>query len=210
MQGIDRGLTMNKLAFLILLQFILLYSQPLPSPLDLCVGIKAGMNHCVLDVGEKFKHLSGKGFHAGIGIGFDIQPCFAINAAPQIKSSLYLCGMWPGTDYHYTNLFVPAVVLLKLLSTQATSPYLGIGGAVNFQLSGKEIDTEWGSEQKIEELRNDFYFTVCIGIEKKLTRLRILPEFSFNYNLTPNYPDFEDLPTSNYDYCITVGLCYAL
>jgi len=32
---------------------------------------------------------------------------------------------------------------------------LGIGGAVNFQPSGKEIDTEWGSGQIIEELIGD-------------------------------------------------------
>jgi hypothetical protein len=210
MQGIRKELIMNKLIFLILLQFTLSYSQPLSSPSGMYVGLKVGVSHCVLDPGERFRHLSGKGVHGGIGIGLDIKPYLAINITPQIKTSSYLIGMWPGTDYHYTNLFIPAAVSLKLFSTQSTSPYLGIGGAVNFQLSGKKIDTDFGSEQRIEDLRNDLYLTICIGIKKKFTRLRISPEFSFNYNLTSNYPDFENLPVSNYDYCLTIGIGYVL
>lgn len=201
---------MNKLGLIIFFQFTFVCSQCLSSPSGPCVGLKVGVNHCVLDCDYPFSDLPGKGLHGGIGIGFDIQPCFAINITSQIKSSSYLYGFWPGTDYHYTNLFVPIVVSLKLFSAQSTSPYLGVGGAVNFQLSDKEIDTEWGSEQKIEDLRNDFYFTICIGIEKKLARLRISPEFSFNYNLTPNHPGSYDIPVSMYDFHLTIGLCYAL
>jgi hypothetical protein len=191
---------MNELIFLIFLQSALSYSQPLSSPSGMYVGLKVGMNHCVLDPGERFRNLSGRGFHGGIGIGLDISPYLGINITPQIKSSSYLIGMWPGTDYHYTNLFIPAAVSLKLFSTQSTSPYLGIDGAV----------TEFGSEREIEDLRNDLYLTVCIGIENKFTRLRISPEFSFNYNLTSNYPDFENLPVSNYDYCLAIGFGCAL
>ena len=199
---------MNKLALLFLLQFTLLYSQSLSSPSGLCVGLKAGVNHCVLDYSEPFRNLSGKGLHGGICIGFDLHPCITINITPQIKSSSYLIGMWPGTDYHYTNLFLPATVSLKLLSTQSISPYLGIGGAVNFQISGKEVDTEWGTEQPIENLRNDLYFTTSFGIEKKFERLRIAPEFSFNYNLTPTHPGSTDVSVSMYDFNLTISLCY--
>lgn len=204
------GLTMNKLALLSLLQFTLLYSQPLSSPSGPYVGLKVGVNHCILDFGKPFRDVSGKGLHGGIGIGFDIQPCFAINITPQIKSSSYICEMWPGTSYYYTNLFVPATVIFKPFATLSNSPYLGLGITMNFQLYGKEVDMEWHTEQPIEDLRNDLYFTTCLGIENKLARLRISPEFSFNYNLTPNPPGSNDIPVSIYDFHLTISLYYAL
>jgi hypothetical protein len=199
---------MNKLVLLALLTFTLLYPQPLSSPSGFYIGLKVGVNHCVLDYSEPYRNLSGKGLHGGISVGFDIQPWFTVSMTPQIKSSSYLIGMWPGTDYHYTNLFLPTMISLKLLSTQSISPYLGIGGAVNFQISGKTVDTEWGTEQPIENLRNDLYFATRLGIEKKFARLRITPEFSFNYNLTPTHPGSTDIPVSIYDFNLAVALCY--
>ncbi len=200
---------MKKLTAIILVQFIFVSSS-----LGGRFGLKTGINHYVLDPGERFRNLTGTGFHAGIDAGFDIRPCFAINITPQIKSSSYLIGMWPGTDYHYTNLFLPAVVSLKLLSTQSTSPYLGIGIAMNFQLYGKKVATEWGTEQPIEDLRNDIYFVTILGIEAKFARLRISPELSFNYNLTDNlianHWGLEDRSVSIYDFALTICLCYSL
>lgn len=210
MQETGRDLTMNKLVLLALVQFTLLYSQPLSSPSGMYIGLKVGVNHCVLDCDYPFSDLSGKGLHGGIGIGFDIQPCFAISITPQIKSSSYLYRMWPGTSYYYTNLFVPIVVSLRLFSAQSISPYLGIGGAANFQISGKEVDMEWDYEQPIENLKNDLYFTTSFGIEKKFARLRITPEFSFNYNLTPTHPEPIDVSISIFDFNLAVGLCYVL
>jgi len=196
--------------YIILSQFIFVYTQCLASPVSARVGVKAGLNHCVRKA-NGFQSHTGKGFHAGIDIGFDLFPCFAIDITPQIKSSHYKSPMWPGTDYEYMNVYIPTVVSLKLLSAPSLSPYLGIGGAVNFQLSGKMINRDDGNngEQKIEALENDVYFVAVCGIEAKLARLRISPELSFNYNLTPDYPGSEELSISHYDVHFSVGLCYS-
>jgi hypothetical protein len=196
--------------YITLSQFIFFYAQCLASPINARVGVKAGVNHCVRKA-NGFQSHTGTGFHAGIDIGFDLLPCFAIDITPLIKSSQYKSPMWPGTDYEYMNAYLPTIVSFKLLLTPSLSPYLGIGGAVNFQLSGKMINTGDGDigEQKIETLENDVYFVAVCGVEAKVVRLRISPELSFNYNLTPGYPGFEELSVSHYDLHFSVGLCYS-
>lgn len=197
---------MKKLTIIIIVQLICFYSLCFSSTVGARFGVRAGINRCILNPGNR----SGTGFHVGIDIGLDIPSNFAIDIAPQVKLSKYYAPFWPGTDYEYTNLFIPIVASVKSLSATSFSPYLGIGGAVNVQLNGKMINEPYESWDKIEDLEQDFYFVAIGGIEARLARFRISPELSFNYNLTDSYPHFEDQSVSNYDLSLTIGFSYAL
>lgn len=197
---------MKKLTIIIIVQCICFYSLSFSSAVGARFGVRAGINRCILNPGNR----SGTGFHVGIDIGLDVHPNFAMDIAPQVKLSKYYAPFWPGIDYEYTNLFIPIIASVKSLSATSLSPYLGIGGAINVQLSGKMIDEPYESWSKIEDLEKDFYFVAIGGIEARLARFRISPELSFNYNLTASYPGFEDRSVSNYDFSLTLGCSYAL
>ncbi len=192
--------------------FIVFNTLCFSAPLSINLGINGGWNNCVVDCSnERLENHTSNGLHGGIMAGYNIRPYLAFNIIPQYKTTSDICGHWPGTDYFYTNLFIPVIMVVKLKPTHSVSPYLGIGCAVNFQLSGIERDNEWIIERPIEDLGNDLYFTTFIGLENKLARFRIAPEFSFNYNLTDHTgPADSELTKSIYDFDISIGLYYAL
>jgi hypothetical protein len=192
--------TLSTVVFLFVCSFSLCFS----TPAGVSIGLKAGISHCVLE------NQTGTGFHIGMDIGCHVHPNFAINVTPQIKTTKYYAPYWPSTDYEFTNLYVPFVFSIILGPEKSVGPYLGIGGAINVQLHGRMIDEPYVSWREIEDLEQDLYFAAVGGVEVRLGRFRILPELSFNYNLTADYPSYEGLSASNYDFGVTIGFGYAL
>ena len=180
------------------------------------VGLKVGIDRNVLDVEGAYRNKTGNGFHVGIDVTFDIRPYYSISITPQLKSSQYNTLFWPGTDYDYVNLYVPVIFSMRLPSSKSISPYLGLGAAVNFQLSGKMIYTDGVNygEQEIEDLKPDIYLATTLGIAATFGRLQISPEVSLNYNLTDNSAAHHAVPEGRsvwvYDYGLTLGLSYSL
>jgi len=207
------GITLNRLKFFVLLQLTLLSPQALSLPAGSHIGPKVGVNHCIKSLGEHMGTRSGTDWHCGLSAGFDILPDVMFNIAPQIKGSSYITQYSPASNFYYTNLYIPASLSVRVLPTCATSPYLGIGLGVNFQLLGKAVANDIGTESPIEDLEDALYFAACLGIETKLkkdfTRFKISPEASFHYDLTTEEGD-PHFSLSIYDFSLAVALCYML
>lgn len=168
------------------------------------VGVRAGINRCVLD------GLTGPGSHIGIDIGYCVGPSFAVSFAPQIKWTNYDAMRWPGTDYEYRNLFLPLVFSVHPLQTNSVSPYLGIGPAVNVQLRGRAISNWTFMRYDIEPLETDLYLTGVLGFDVELGRFSFRPELFFNQNMTGNFPDALESDAAIYDFGLAICIQYIL
>jgi hypothetical protein len=198
-----KGGIMYRMAIIILVP-VCFFGQHSSSALNTRIGLKIGSNHCVLNRGEGFMNQTGNGYHAGIGFRFDAWEFFVIDVTSQAKSYRYNAPIRPGTEYRFTSLYVPATISFKALSTPGFSIYIGAGGAINMFLHGETI---WYSyyerTEVIPHVENDYYLCAVTGIEWKLKRLTISPEFSLGYNITNNYEEFDDCTL--YDLNFTLG-----
>lgn len=61
------------------------------------------------------------------------------------------------------------------------SPYLGLGFAENFQLSGEVYIGDLSSS--IEDLENDLSFLIAFGSDIKFIKIKLSPEFEFDFRL---------------------------
>jgi hypothetical protein len=204
-------MTAKRPILLAFVQLTLLFTELFAFPAGSNIGPKVGVNHCVKSLGEHMGTRSGNDWYCGISAGFDILPDVMFNIAPQIKGGSYITQYSPASNFYYTNLYIPASLSVRVLPTCATSPYLGIGLGVNFQLLGKAVANDIGTETPIEDLEDALYFAACLGIEMKLkknfTRFKISPEASFHYDLTTEEGD-PHFSLSIYDFSLAVALCY--
>jgi hypothetical protein len=210
---------MKKLLITLSLLSVYAYGQCCFSgPISTRIGIKTGLNYGIFNRDDGVGELNGLGWHIGLGMGTDILDFLAIDMTPQIRSTYYSLTTDEGyitpvtTSYSFTNLYLPVIFSVKLGVVPLISPYIGIGGAGNFQLSGKVKDGHHGSgvEQGIEELENDFFIIGALGAEIKLIKLKISPEVSLNYNLTADDSRTSDQTEKNYDIHLSIGLYYSL
>jgi|GEM_PF-731097 len=208
---------MKKLIIILFLLSVYAYGQCCFSgPISVRVGIKTGLNYGIFNRDDDVGELNGLGWHIGLGMGTDILDFLAIDMAAQIRSTYYSRTTDEGfitpvtTNYSFTNLYLPVIFSVKIGIVPLISPYIGIGGAGNFQLSGKVKDGHHGSgvEQEIEELEKDLFIIAALGAEIKLIKLKISPEVSLNYNLTADDPDTPDQTEKNFDIHLSVGLYY--
>ena len=208
----------KKLIIILFLLSVYAYGQCCFSgPISTRMGVKAGVNYCVVDADDDLGKLDGFGWHIGLGMGTDILDFLAIDMAPQIRSTVYsrtvdIIGLPVTTSRSFTNIYLPVLLSLKAGMVPLMSPYFGIGIAGNFQLDGA-IRIESGGpaiEDDIDELENDLFFIAALGVEIKLIKLKISPEVSLNYNLTADDPDTPDQTEKNYDIHLSVGLYYSL
>jgi hypothetical protein len=99
--------------------------------------------------------------------------------------------------------------------TPSISPYIGFGGAGNFQLSGKARIESGGTafEDEIDNLENDLFIIFVLGMAIRSNKLVISPEISVNYNLTPDIhdPDNPDqnVEGDNIDFHFSLGFYYS-
>lgn len=227
----------NWLVFLFLIVIFanaqcLLFIKPL-------LGIKGGLNYGKCDF-SPYGRFDGWGMHIGLGTGIEVLGILEIEIAPSFQRSEYsrlvaqsvkvsdtfiviipdtlILGEPSGESdvsvitatYQYNNLYLPFTFYLKYATMTLISPYIGIGGAYNFQLSGVQKIESNGNvkENNITDLENDFYLSLILGVDIKLIRLRISPQLSLNYNLTVDNPDTKDQIEKNYDLRISLGLFY--
>ncbi len=79
---------MKKLIIILFLLSVYAYGQCCFSgPISTRMGVKAGVNYCVVDADDDLGKLDGFGWHIGLGMGTDILDFLAIDMAPQIRST---------------------------------------------------------------------------------------------------------------------------
>jgi len=142
------------------------------------------------------------------GLGIDMTPSFRTT---QYRNMEKILGTEVTKIYSYNNLYLPLIFSLKPGFMPLVIPYLGLGGAGNFQLDGK-IRVESGGtgyDTTIKDLANDLMIVAAIGVQINLIKFKLLPEFSFNYNLTSDDPETTNYTESNYDINLSLGLYYS-
>ncbi len=176
-------------------------------PVKSYFGLKPGLNYNILDPDDEAGNYTGIGFQIGLGMGIDILNTIGIQCAPTFRTTSFertTLNVEYGFDY--TNLYLPFQLQLKAGMVPMLTPYLGMGFAGNFQLDG-----EWHLGElsgSVDDLENDLFFSILLGADLKFTKLKISPEFSFNYNRTADDPDTQRAE-KNYDFQFCVGLFFA-
>ena len=129
---------------------------------------------------------SGTGMHFGIGQGTDILNLFSLDMLVMYRTTTY--SRTEALDvihsYSYNNLYFPIILSLKAGMLPLISPYLSVGIGFNIQLAGTERFEGGGLalENDISNLNTHAYAILGLGIEIKLIKLRIMPEFTANIN----------------------------
>jgi hypothetical protein len=90
------------------------------------------------------------------------------------------------------------------------SPYLGVGLGINVQFEGTQ---KWepngvAVETPIGGTNTNAFFILGLGAEFKLTKFRIIPEFTANINSGADDPATPNRAESNTDLHLSIGFYY--
>ncbi|MGB9720631.1 MAG: outer membrane beta-barrel protein [bacterium] len=197
---------MKKMTLLLIIPLVFVAGQCV-TPLKSYFGLIAGINYSNYDPKDNAGNLSGIGYQVGMGMGMEIGSTIGIQMAPMFRTTSFnrtILGIETGANYN--NLYLPLLFQLKAGMIPVVSPYLGIGLAGNFQLNGTAYIGEIHSS--IDDLENDLLFALSLGTDIKLIKLKISPEFTFNYNLSADDPDTPNRTETNYDFHFSAGIFY--
>ncbi|UCC12342.1 MAG: hypothetical protein JSW02_02060 [candidate division WOR-3 bacterium] len=204
---------MKKISIVMLALVISLSAQCLGSPINTRAGIKFGVNPGTLEEGDGGDVFSGTGMHFGIGQGTDILNLLSLDMLVMYRATTYsrVEALDITHSYSYKNLYFPIVLSLKAGMLPLISPYISAGIGFNIQLSGIERFEGNGLaiENDIAGLGTHAYAILGLGVEVKLIKLRIVPEFTANINGSLDDDATEDIREGNVDYHISVGVYYA-
>jgi len=197
---------MKKMNFLLLILSTFLAGQCL-MPVKSYFGLQTGLNYSNFDPDDNAGTLSGVGFQIGLGMGIEILNTIGIQMTPMFKTTSFnrtILNVETGANFN--NFYLPVFLQLKAGMLPAVSPYFGLGFAGNFQMDGAAYIGSLKSS--IDDLENDLYFSLSLGTDIKLIKLKVTPEFTFNYNLTADDPDTQNRTETNYDFHLSVGVFY--
>lgn len=182
------------------------FAQCLSAPINARVGIKCGINPGTYDPNDNFSALTGTGFHFGLGMGTDIINLISLDMGAQFRTTRYSRQeTLARRTYLYNNLYFPVMLSLKAGMLPLIAPYLGVGVGVNVQYDGRQQLESNGVviETPVEGSNTTARFIIGLGVEFKLLKFRISPEFTANIK-----PTSDDQPEKYNDYHLSVGLFY--
>lgn len=197
---------MKKTILSILLLTAVCLAQCLSGPVSTRVGIKVGFNPGTYDPDDNLGEMEGTGVHFGLGMGTDILNLISLDMGAQFRTTKYSREEPIGRITHsYNNLYFPIFLSIKAGMLPLVSPYVGAGLGINVQFEGTR---KWepngiAVETPIEGATSAF-FILGLGVEIKLIKFRICPEFTAN--IKPTSDDQVDKYT---DYHFSVGFFYA-
>lgn len=197
---------MKKIIFLLFALTIMLTGQCL-TPFKSYIGPLVGINYSNFDPNDNAGTLSGSGFQIGLGMGVELFNTLGIQMSPMFKTTSFnrtILNVPTGANFN--NLYFPVSLQLKAGVLPLVSPYFGLGLAGNFQMDGTLYVGEL--ESSVDELENDIYFSLSLGTDIKFIKLKITPEFAFNYNLTADDPDTQNQTETNYELNFSLGIFF--
>lgn len=204
---------MKKILIVILAFVVPLSAQCLGSPISTRAGIKFGVNPGTYELGDGGEVFSGTGVHFGIGQGTDILNLLSLDMLVMYRTTTYSRVEALDITHRrsYKNLYFPIVLSLKAGMLPLISPYVSAGIGFNIELAGVERFEGDGLaiENDIAGLGTHAYAILGIGVEVKLIKLRIVPEFTANINGSADDEATEDVQEGNVDYHVSVGFYFA-
>jgi hypothetical protein len=201
---------LKKILFPILLLTTVCFAQCLSGPISTRVGIKVGFNPGTYDPDDNLDEMKGTGVHFGLGMGTDILNLISLDMGAQFRTTKYSREEPLGRITHsYNNLYFPIFLSIKAGMLPLVSPYVGAGLGVNVQFEGTRkwepnglaVETPLGGTTSA-------FLILGIGVEIKLIKFRICPEFTANINSGADDSATQQTET-NTDYHLSVGFFYA-
>jgi Outer membrane protein beta-barrel domain len=177
------------------------------------IGLKPGMNITTYNPDDDLKNYSGVGFNIGFGLGVDVGN-IGVELAPSYRNTNYGRTIHTilgdvSNSWHYNNFYLPVHFLLKTNEIGAVAPYLGLGFAMDFQTDGYTVINNGNPIDVAEaDLQNDFFLSFSLGADINQDHFKVAPEFTFDYNLTPEIWETENQTESNFDFTISLGLYF--
>ncbi len=199
------GGNLKKTILTIILLSAVCFAQCFSGPIGTRVGIKGGINPGTYNPNDNLGQMTGTGVHIGLGMGTDIFSLISLDMAAQFRTTRYSRQeALARRTYLYNNLYFPVMLSLKAGMLPLISPYLGAGIGINVQFDGKQqlesnnvvLETPIGGATHA-------FFIIGLGVEFKLIKFRISPEFTVNIK-----PTSDDQPEKYTDYHLSVGLYY--
>jgi len=175
------------------------------------VGVKAGLILCNYYPGDSSNALTGTGAHFGFGMGTDFLKLISLDVTPQIMSTNYSREETSfERTYAYQTIYFPVFVSLKAGMLPLVSPYIGFGLGFGLIMSANEIhrfyDDNDTTMTPIPGASATAYLIVGGGVEVKLLKFRIVPEFTAQLQPRPE-DDPNAAETKNFH--LSLGLYYA-
>lgn len=187
------------------------YAQCLSAPVSTRAGIKFGINPGTYDQDDGLEAFKGTGMHFGFGMGTDVLNLIGLDMGAQFRTTNYSRETILGDlTYSYNNLYFPVFLSLKAGMLPLVSPYIGAGIGINVQFDGKQrLENAGGAvETPIEGAATNAFLILGLGVEVKLIKFRITPEFTANINAGADDAATADRTEKNIDYHLSVGLFY--
>lgn len=203
---------MKKMLLVTLLLTVWCSAQCLSAPISTRVGVKFGINPGTLSPADGLEDFKGTGVHFGLGMGTDVLNLIALDMGAQFRTTAYSREEALGTHtFSYNNLYFPIFLSLKAGMLPLISPYIGAGIGINVQYNGiNRLESNGITvETSIEGAKTNAFLILGLGVEIKLLKLRVMPEFTANINAQADDETTVDRTEQNVDYHISVGIYYA-
>jgi opacity protein-like surface antigen len=161
-------------------------------------GLKIGVNYDVAHtLNENTKRWDGLGYNIGLEFEGNLKNIIGLTIGCSYLRTAYthkILGSGWGEDstYFYNNLCVPVTIKLTLKIGERVHPFVKIGAAGVFELSGRikgwiepaPFDT------KIDTLVNNYYFLGGLGTDIQITpKFKLSPVFSYQHYLNSRGDD---------------------
>ncbi len=196
---------MKKISLCVFVLAALCFSQCLPGPVSTRVGLKVGINPGTYEPGDTLDNMTGTGTHFGLGMGTDFFNLISLDMGAQFRTTRYGREEPLGRVTHsYNNLYFPIFLSIKAGMLPLISPYVGAGIGINVQFEGtRRWEPDGIAVETAIDGATNAYFILGLGVEFKLIKFRICPEFTVNIK-----PDSEDQLDKYTDYHLSVGFFY--
>jgi hypothetical protein len=182
-------------------------------------GVRFGLIACDYDHDDGGDVSTGTGTHLGLGMGTDLFDIVGLDLTPQYRSLKYTRdeGLYNKTCY-YDNIYFPVFLSLRGNFIPVVSPYIGLGVGFNIIVGGhlrsefsdgNVVETSLDSGISIMGTEGTVRGNIIMGggLEIKLSKLRIIPEFTANMSGSGDESNPPLTRESNYH--ISIGIYYA-
>jgi len=189
------------------------------SVFNFLVGLKTGTNYDVAhSLNEDTRRWDGLGYNIGLEFETNFKNIIDLAVGCSYLRTAYtykILGSSWGEDstYFYNNLYMPIVVKLVLKIGQRVHPFVKIGAAGVFELSGKIKG--WIEpapfDIKIDSLVNNYCFLTGLGTDIQISsKLKLKPVFTYQRHLNIWAADTPYDIKKSFDCLFTVGVFYSV